>query len=183
MNEDSIRRPVDSDGFGFDRASAERFIGLIIVEGNLEKLAREAHLIADLGCGNGRSTAGLRKHFPNATIHSVDSEYEISDIFPAELAVIGTNHEHYAISMHQYLQRLITTGNKLDAVLIKSAPDHQLEKQRGYQLLAEAVREGGIVIEIADTMLNEDYMLQFFDLQNYGDDDLFVMKLWVKKLE
>lgn len=182
MKEDDIRSPINLDGFGFDQASAELFIGLIITEANLGDYAKEAKLIADLGCGYGRSTAGLRKHFPNATIHSVDSEYESSDFSQVELAAIGANHEHFKMNLHQYLQRLIATDNKLDAVLIKSAPDHQLEKQHGYQLLASALREGGVVIEIADTGLSEVHMLQFFYLQNYGDDR-FAMKLWVKKFE
>lgn len=147
----SIEAPFLISNFPSEDLSFEK-ISDLSKEFHFQEKLQDAKLVADLGSGFGNSTVALRELVPNAQMHSVDSYY--SRILEEHSQVLGENHFHFFETIHDYLARFNGEGRKLDVVLLKAVPEHQLEKEGGYTLLSGAMTEDGLVISIGDTELD-----------------------------
>jgi trans-aconitate methyltransferase len=179
MNNQEIREPENWGNFAVEKTTS----GLTdLMENKKVKSAlARATIVADLGSGIGTSTQGLSRLCPNAIeVHSVDFSFnELNLEIQKELKGKSIHHQQF---FHDFLREAIASRKKIDLILIKSAPDHQLNKQNGYKLLANAITSGGMVIEIADTYLDDKEMEQYFYLEEeVGDPDYYRIRAWIKK--
>lgn len=155
-----INSPVLYGNFSPEDLSYE-YISDMSEKLHFEGKLQSAKLAADLGSGVGNSTIILKKLVPNAEIHTVDM---IRDrIIDNNRKEIGGKHAHFYESIHSYLERFEDSGTKLDVVLFRAVPEHQLEKEGGYSLLSEAMSTGGLVVSIGDTGLDYNHMNQHFN--------------------
>lgn len=155
-----INSPILYSNFSSEDLSYE-YISVLSEKHHFKEKLQNSRLAADLGSGLGNSTIILRKLVPNAEIHTVDM---IRDrIIDDNRKAIGDNHAHFYESIHSYLERFEQSDNKLDVVLFRAVPEHQLEKEGGYSLLSEAMSTGGLVVSIGDTGLDYNSMSQHFD--------------------
>lgn len=177
MKESIIESPTLFGNFG--ERMAFKGISRLVEKSDIGSLLSGAGLVADLGSGTGGSTAALRSYCNGAEIHSVDVAYSrLNEDYSSKL---GANHHHFGMNFHDYFRYLINNGRKLDVALFKSVPEHQLEKQHGYQLLATALVKGGIVIEIGGTKLADEAMQEHFDALYAGDDPYYRRYIWQKR--
>lgn len=54
------------------------------------------------------------------------------------------------------------------------------KKNNGYKLLAIATLDGGIVIELGDTELNEKEMMKYFSIEEDVGDKHYIIRVWKK---
>lgn len=180
MNEkQKINEPENYGNFPVENAVSN--LKFLMENENVQAAIETASVIADLGSGAGGSTQALSNLCPNAQeIHSVDVSlnslwWEIEK----ELGEKGVHHQEF---FHDFLEKAIESGKSFDLILIKSAPDHQLHKNKGYRLLADAMSPNSIVLEIGDTDLDTQGMLEHFELEaDFGTHDIFKLRAWIKK--
>lgn len=141
--------------------------------------AKEAKNALDLGSGSGESIKSLKENSPQLEI--IDAVDRLMK--PAENAlktVNPTEVTHYEQYINQFLS---TPPHRYDLVVMSGVPDHNIKSETQYQKLADAIRDGGILVETGDTNLTEKEMQRHFDkILETKYSALFVSnRIWQKK--
>jgi trans-aconitate methyltransferase len=118
-----------------------------------QNLLDQVEVGIDLGCGRGKSTQALVDLCPNLKeVHAVDLLEEIlPDDFNFGREVDLTT---YTKLIGDFLKEASSGKITADLVLIASVPTHYIQ----YPDLSGTIKNGGLVIEIGDTYLDQDAM-------------------------
>jgi hypothetical protein len=123
---DQIKEPRLWGNFSTENATSS--LRHLMDNESIKAAIESAGLVADLGSGIGTSTLGLSLVCQNAKeIHSVDASF--SNLNEDIKDKIEAKSIHHRTNFHEFLETSIRDGKKFEVILIKSAPEHQLQKK------------------------------------------------------